>query len=447
VADASAVAVLEPTTGFLRSGLRRLRARIRVLLAVRVLSFGVALVGGGLALAVLWMRLNGLWYPTSLPAIGITSVALLSVIAALVWPLPDHRVAVSADRRLGLRDRISAAVQFLRKPERSGMERAAVADAAQTIRAVRTAEAYPIRLYPSLKVAAGCLVALLLFQLLPIPALLLADRDQEDRAELRKHARHIKPQAKALARAAREADDTQALELAKRLKKLADKLDRGAIAKKQAILSMKELEKELEKHAEHVAPKLGERAVKAGEKLAKKSRKTMAEKAEELAQMAAAKGDQKTAKEMRKLAEQLAKSAGGDELQKLASQLGKAAKSLGADMALPPEIAAALAKALAHKDLQEALQRLAEVLGRKGGELGELTEEQIEEMIKQLEALAEALKDADLDELAEALKDAAEALERGDMEAAQEALDRASKAFKNAEVQFRLAELCRQGGG
>jgi DNA segregation ATPase FtsK/SpoIIIE-like protein len=241
-AEASASVSLRAAETTLRRGLRSFRWRVRLLLAMRLATVGIAVTAGAAAVVVLILRLRGLWYPMLLPEICLGAVVTAAALAALVWPLPDRSVARSADRRLGLRDRLGSALEFARGGTPSGMDRAAIADAIEYLRSAHARDAYPVRTHRATAAAGICLAALVLSQTLPIPALLLPDREREEKAQLRQEAAKIEPLAKELEEVAKQSGDDEAEEVARRLKKLAQQLERGHLTKKQALLKLQDLE-------------------------------------------------------------------------------------------------------------------------------------------------------------------------------------------------------------
>ncbi|NSW57031.1 MAG: hypothetical protein HPY44_13550 [Armatimonadetes bacterium] len=429
-----------------REGLRRMSLRARFLLGARGVQIACAFIAAPLAAWVLWLRLHdvqpapgGLW-PALVPVAAAGLIALL-------WPLPEKRVARTLDHRLGLRDRISTAADLLARPEVSGMERAAIADASQAISRLEPAEALPLRLSRAGKVGAWSLVALALALYLPIPPLLTAAGEREDKTALREHAKLMKPRAKELEKAAREAKDEDAFELARRLKKLAKELDRGSLPRKQALLKMRDLEKDLEKYARQIQPPAMKPASKAGEELTGKTAEDMARQAEKLAAQARGAGKLDQAKELERLADEAREADSPEKLAKAAKALRQAAQRMGQQIPVSPETAAALAKAMTNEDMQEAMEKLSELAKQSGQKMQKMSKKDLEEMAKQLEKLAEALKDTNLDELGKALSEAVEKMKAGDREGAQKALEKAEKACSSGRLKLRMAQMAKDGAG
>jgi len=441
--DASAISP-EAAPRLLRRGLRGLRRRVRLLLALRFAAVGVAIVAGAAALVVLFFRLNGTWYPPLLPEAALGIVLLAAFLTGLVWPLPDAALAVSADRRLGLRDRIGSAVHFARAGLPSAMHRAEVADALRHLDRARSADGFPLRAGRAAKVAGLCLAVLFAVQLLPIPPLFLSPRVRQERSLLRKEAALIQPLAEKLEQAARESEDEEAEQVAQRLQKLAQQLDRGQLDKKQALLKLDQLDKDLERVEQRVSAMPPKTAADAAEELQSAARETTSAKAMELAQQAEKAGNQKLAEELKRLAEEAVHAQDAAELQDLAERLGDYAAQLDTPLRLPTDLLASLAQAFSGAEFElseEALKELAEMAAEWPKEL---TQEELDALANELEALAKMLEDTEMADVAELLKEAAECLRAGDIEGAAKAL--AKCEGKLADCKFALtAGACRGG--
>jgi chemotaxis protein histidine kinase CheA len=364
---------------------------------------------------------------------------------AILWPLPDRTVAAGADRRLGLRDRIGSALEFVRDESPTGMEQATILDAVHHLDRLRAGEAFPIRLPRGARGAGLCLAALVLVQALPIPPLLLSRDQREARAELREQAAKIEPLAKQMEQAAAEADDQQAQQVARELRKLAQQLNRGKVDKTQALLSMSELQKQLDKLDQRLEPSRPKTAGEAAEKVRQAAQDSMAQKAADLAREAARQGDQKAAAELQKLAEQARKSQDPSELRDLAKQLQQHASKLNASLGLPPDLMAELSAALAEGDLelsQEALQNLT-AASQQLAQSDQLSKEELEQLAEQLKELSQALEGVDMKELAQLLQEASECLNAGECDKAGAALGKAYKLCKGGLGKAKLAGACR----
>jgi hypothetical protein len=425
----------------LRRGIRGLRLRVRLLIALRLTVLSVALVSGAAALCVLGLRLRGVWYPPAAPEIALGAAVVASLCAGLLWPLPDRLIATSADRRLGLRDRIGSALHFLRTGAVSGMESAAILDALDHLDALRPAEAFPARRPPRAIAAGICVCALLLVQLLPIPALLLSQREREEKAELREAAARIEPLARQLEEAAKQTEEREAEQVWRQLKQFAQQLHRGQLGKKQALLNMAELERQVQRLDQRLArPKTAEKAAR---ELRKSQQDSISRKAAELARQAAERGDRETASKLQRLAEQAKQTQGQRELNDLARQLSGQAAKLGSSLGLPPDLLGALPEALAGGDSELSEQALKDLAEAAKDWPKRLSKEELKALAAELKELSVLLEGSDLKELSKLLSEASNCLNSGNCDKAAAALARGAKLAKGALARAKLAAACR----
>jgi len=438
---------LVPAPRRLSRGLRRLRRRVRLVLAVRFATLATALLAGMCVPLVVLAKLRAFWYPPLLPELALVGGIAVSALLALAWPLPDGLLAASADRRLSLRDRLVTALGLVRAPSCTGMEQAAVADALEHIARLQPRAAFPFRVTRATKVAGLCLVLMGGAQFTPLPAWLVPPREREDRASLRREAARIMPVAKKLEEEGKRQGDASAQDIAKRLQRLAKDLDRGRLDKKQALVKLDQADKELQKAADRLAPQPPKTAEQAAREMQDAAARKLAEKAEQLAQKAAQRGDRKAEEQFRKLAEQARKPNSGEQLKRLAEQLNRMA---GKDAAkgVPVGTMPSLSIALSEKDWE----KLKSLLNDLQNMPEDMTPEELAQMEKDLREIAKALEKSDLDELAKELCKAAEECKncKGGKpgKAAKAALAKALKAARAKFGKLKLAKACQacQGG-
>jgi G:T/U-mismatch repair DNA glycosylase len=389
---------------------------VRLLLGVRLATLGLLVVGGVTTLVLLWLRLKGIWLPTLLP-VALVTVAVGALIGAMVRPLPDGMVAASTDRRLHLCDRLATALQLGHKQEQSGMEQAMVMDALYHMQQARVVDAYPLRAYRSTKAAGFCLAALVLVQALPIPPLLLSPQERKDKAVLKQEAAKIEPVAKKLGQEAKKNNDAEAQKVAQKLKQLAMEFRQGKVDKKQALLSLREMDQKLEELEKSAAPPL-KIAGKAADELKKAAQEGIAAKARELAEQATRQGNQDAERNLKELAQQAMQANETSELKSLADQLSKEASKMGQEVKAPAELLTKLSEALSAQDWEKVLKELGDLQGTLDKASTQLSQEELRELAKQLEELAKVLKEMDLKKLAECLKNAGECLKAGNCQGA-----------------------------
>jgi hypothetical protein len=153
----------------IQTALRQLTRRLRL---VRAVTAGSRFLVVGVLLALAPLLLKGVlpafapWAAAGLVA-GLTVAGLLY--GALIPARPTH-VARLADRQLGLKERITCAVEHLAGGDQDEITRAQLAETATRVRTLRPREAFPFRLTPEARMVAplGAL-ALALALLPPVP--------------------------------------------------------------------------------------------------------------------------------------------------------------------------------------------------------------------------------------------------------------------------------------
>jgi hypothetical protein len=387
--------------------LKRLRKRVRLLLAERYGLFGMA-VGAVVAAVVVALssRYEAL-LSYSLWAVIVIAGAVAGVAWGLLRRLDDLTVAVAADKRTGLKERLSSAIAV----EDGPMAEALVTDAGARISELRSREVFRHRFGLPHAVCGAALFVLLAVIVGPmLPVFQSQTRRQEVAV--------MKTEGKKLIRVAKEINkqDTkheQLRKLAQKLGKLGAKMSTGRMTKKQAMLQSQKLAKDIKKEQDRLAQmnspsKTMDQAQadmrKAAEELAKRmADKLAAEKhvTPELA-MEQVPSDQQLASLARKdgaLSE--------SERKQLEQALGRYADPNNT-LPIPAELGEALAKLAANKDYQAAMELMQKLAAKMGsGKMGKMDREMLKQ---QLEALAKALKGTDLDKLAKMLKENAEKL-------------------------------------
>lgn len=411
-------------TQVLRSRLATFRLRVRGLLCLRGAASLISLAAGAMALTVLLLRLGGVWFPALAPA------ALLALgcglVAAGVWlrPLNDLVVARDADHRLALRDRLPTALEVLGHPAGPGMAQAVLEDAASHLRRVRPRDVYPLRFSRLAHWAPACLLALLLVQLLPIPPLFLSTQQRSDREFLKQQATLLKPVVKRLTREAELSRDPDARQVARRLEKLRQDLQRGRLSHKQALLALSDREKDLQRLAERTAPQL-KTAGQAAEEMAQAGREALAAEAASLAHQAQRRGQSQATRKLQQLARQAAKAKTPQQMRQLGHQLQAQARTAGLNATPGLNLPANLSEAFANSDYQAAAQQLAAL--QQQLKTTNLTPQQLQQLAKQLQQLAKTAQQANAQQLAQCMNQASQCLRQGNPAGACQSLAKAGQ--------------------
>lgn len=394
---------MNPNSG-LNDQIRRLRRRVRLLLVERCLLFGAAI--GAVATAVvvvLSYRYDGLLnYPlwAGLAAVG----GLAGGLCGLLRKLDDLTLAIAADARTDLKERLSTAVVVEKSGGTHEMEKALMEDARERIAGFDAKQVFRHH-FGAPHLALGiALIVLLSAVLVPmLPSLLPKTRRQEV-AVMKKEAVKLSKLAKELEqKSSPEHKDLK--KLANRLQKLAWKMQTGRMTKKQAMLQMQRLTKDIKQAQDKLAKQnSGEKPMrqaqremmKASDELAKKMAEKLAKKENIPLEEALKKMSNKRMAELARKQGPLSES----EQRELEQQLAKYADPNN-QLPIPSELGEALAKLAQNKDYQKAaemMQKLAQKLN-----LGKMSQTDREALRKQMEALAKSLKGTDLDKLAKAM--------------------------------------------
>lgn len=391
-----------------------LRHRIRVLFVERY-----SLLGGsiGALIACLLVLVSSrydalldyrLWVVTVVT--GIAAGAVYGVFKKL----DDLVVAIEADRRSGLKERLSTAYLVETGKLTADVDSAIIADAAEHVAALKPSEVFPHR-FGRQHVAFGVTLVLLL-GLIVIPQLSFF-QSKARKLEIST----MKTEGKKLVAVAKDLrkqdvpEKEELRRLAKKLSSLGKKMQTGRMEKKQAMLKLQKLDKQVKSMQEKLAK------ANPADKTMDQAGKEIAAKTPELArkiaqQIAKEKGiplseAMKQVPSDKRMAE-LARKQGplsDSERKELESLVEKYSKP-GSTAAIPSELGEALSKLMQNKDFQKAseiMQQLAKKLNQQGNKMSKADQKMLQEQLKQM---AEALKNTDLDKLAKQMLENAEKL-------------------------------------
>jgi hypothetical protein len=228
----------------------KVRTRIRLLLASQGACLGLtaaALIG---LLLVLATRMR--WWTDAVDYLW--AVLLLGAVVGLIagWTrrITPLVAAQIADDRAHLKERLSTAVELAGRPERTPLQQAQLADAAQAARSLEPARVLPWRV-PRQARWLGLATCILLAALF-VPDLPVFSSPQEklDRAAMRIEGERLQQVAKELEKKLdpekRDDENEEILkQIARNMKQLGKDQERGRISKKQAMLEMNDLQKQL----------------------------------------------------------------------------------------------------------------------------------------------------------------------------------------------------------
>ena len=353
----------------LRAKLAAIARRLRWMTIEERVSWCV-LPGLVVALGLLAVhKLDRLDEPYPLMALAIGVPLALGLAWGLLRRVSLLDAACLADRKLGLKERMSNAVIFAERPDASPLVPALVADAARHAEDLSPTAVLPYHASRPARwslLAAALVAAAWLAPMLPVgrtPGQIAVRQEMRTEGQrLREVAEKAKEQAKAKGLQKPE-------ELARKLEKLARELEKAKLSKKEALLKSGKLAAEL-REAQRLT------ALQAGSQ-----------------------GMSRVAESLRDVSFETA----------AMQEIARAAREQRAD-----EMAAKLSKLA--QDIRE----------------GKLTPAERQKLAEDLKQMAEAAEAGGMGEMAQAMRDAASALEQGKDKAAAEAMERAAKSANDA---------------
>jgi len=427
------------STTSLEDQIRRLRKRVRLLLIERYGLFGG---GAGAAVASCMVILSTkvttlldyrIWVGT------VMLGALGGAAFALTRRLEDLTIAIAADRRTGLKERLSTAVALSDAP--GDFERALVSDANEHIAGLRSSEVFRRRFgRPHIAFTAA---AVLLIGVIFLPQIANSPNRRAEVAVMQQEGANIQKVGKEIERQSAGYRQRELKKLAGKLQELGRRMQTGRLPKKEAMIQVQRLNKQIKAEQNRLAKEnsntksMAEARAemkRASQELAQKMAEKMAEKqnippAEALNKMASDKRMAELARKSEPLTQAEQK-----ELEKAVEKYANP----GSSLAIPKEIGEALAKLAENEDFKKAselMQKLA--LKAQSGSMSEMDREALQQ---QLDALAKALQNTDLDKLAKMMRENAEKLARMSPE------ELAKMAAEMQKMQ-QLAKALEQAGG
>lgn len=236
------------------------RRRVRLLLAQQGLCVGMTVAAGiGLAL-VAATRLQ--WWTDAVDYIGPVLFLGAALGALLGWFRPVSRLTAAriAEERADLKERLSTALVLSERGVESEVARAQRADAARCAAALRPADLLPWRLPSQARFLAIAIAALLAALYLPDLPIFSTPQQRLDREAMREQGRRLQAAAREIERRVpRKRDDPNAeilRRIARNMERLGRDQERGRITKKQAMLRLNDLRRQLQqaRNARSVPP-------------------------------------------------------------------------------------------------------------------------------------------------------------------------------------------------
>jgi hypothetical protein len=379
-----------------------LRTRIRLLLAQQGACVGLtyATVGGLLLVACTRFQ----WWTDAIDYLW--ALLLLGAVTGILVGWTRHITplvaAQIADERAGLKERLSTAVELSGNQNRSEIATAQIADAAQHASGMQPSRVLPWRVPRQWRFLAAAAAVLLAAIFLPELPVFHTPQDRIDRAEMQNTGAKIQQVAKEMEKKARKRQDDKNSEIlhriAREMKQLGKDQERNRISKKQAMLRMNDLQKQVkeaesqpgsgnsQKSMDKVARELrdaAKRQAQRGNPEAQQALNRMADnmekrdfdgakkQLEELAQkMQSGKLSADEAGKAAETLQQMAQSMEGSNMQNASKQMKDAAKQLQqaaqAAKQLQQKMAGAKSDAERQKLQQQASQQLSQAMQQAG---------------------------------------------------------------------------------
>lgn len=391
-------ATIVPPDELLREKAEALARRLQVL---RVLYWAVrcGLVAAVVALLLMLVHVSGHFEPVYLWSGGLMALALA---AGLIWGslrrVTPLAAAAHTDERLGLKERLSSAIQFLGQPQASGLVPALVTDAAAAAEGLEPARIYPYCASREVKYLGGAALAFLALGFVPSLNLFMSAGEIATKAEMKKQGTRIVKVAKELEKRAKDENLQVSPELARRLAKLGRELEQARLSKKQALLETRALSEDVRKAHQEMAKANAPRKLRlAAEAL--EGLKPGSKAGQALAEALKAERLEQASKELESLAAQLESGKlSADEQKRVAEDLGAMSEALAkAGLDSMSKSLSEAAKSLSKGEAQEsakqieqakaAAEELKQYLSDQDA-LGQMQQamEQIDQQIKQADA-------------------------------------------------------------
>jgi hypothetical protein len=400
----------------LRDRVGQLRRRVRLLVTARWVFAALVVAAVLCSVLVVFDRLEWISAPPEYLAGVLALGALIGAAIGMTRRVSLMDAAQLADRRLGLKERLSSGIDFMERNSRreaSGVRReidkadgasvdcsrltpdasrlmiaAQLADAAEHSSRLRAPEVFPFRVPREAKFFAASLLLLCGLVFVPELSVFQSPKVRAEKTAMKKEGERIEKLAKDYKKrsAQKNADITK--RIAANMQALGKEMRRGRISKKQAMLKMGRLTKEM-KEAQR--------------------------------QLAVA----NTPRSLEQAADKLKKSAENAQRQ----GANPAAAKMMADMA----------NALEKKDFEAAAKQLQQLADRL--QKGEMKPEEAKAAADALSKMAEAMKGTQLDAASKQMQEAAKKL----AEASKMSGPQMQQAMKQAMQQ--AGQQCAQAGG
>jgi len=431
-----------PIDSALQHEVDRLLKRIRVLLVEKYSVYGLSIGCIAASIMILLSPKYLLLLDYVLWAMTVVVGLVAGCVVGLTFKIDNLSVVIAADDRSGLRERLSTAYVVAPSEDRP-VDTAVIDDALQHIRNCRERDIFPHKfglphlvLCTSLLIFGACVFV-------PQSKLFKSKTRQQEMAVMRTEGKKLVKVAKEIKHDVGKREEIR--KLAAKLEALGKKMQTQRMDRKTSMLKTEQLTKEFQREQDKLAK------ANAGKKSMEQAQSEMRKSSTELAQRAAEKMAQNQKIPVSEAVKKLASDKRLAELARKESPLTESEKKELSEslkrytnpqnsQPIPNELGEALAKLAQNKDYQDAMEIMKKLAQKLNS--GSMNKADKESLQKQMEELAKALKDTDLDELAKQMKENARRLAKMTPEEMKQMAKKMQEHQEMAKAMCKACESC-----
>lgn len=369
---------------------RRARARITSLRAIRLGSAGAAVGGSVAILAIAGGKLR-LWpQPAPWEAAALVAGACLTGCAASLALRPSELSAARAtERRAGLKERLSSALEFESESHDEPVYQEQLRDAVTAAQNLDLGRLYPARLPHALLVALLEIALIAGIFFLPGLPIFISAKQSAEMAEVKAQGIQIMKLARDAEKQAGQKNLAETRRIAAELRKLGEQMKSGRLNKKQALVAQAKLTRQMQEAQRKLADRDSQTALQ-------QAAKRLADSIRHIQQKAAGQKQQ---------AEKVAtrKQTGGAQQSRPMQQALSALKKL--QQAMQRQNPA---------QMQQAMQQLAQAMQQPG-----MSRQQMQSMARALQQTAQAMQGSNMNQVAQQMQQLAQAMQNANPGSAQ----------------------------
>lgn len=358
--------------------------RIRLLMLVRYGSLALC-IGAGVGLLVVGGGKLGLYATPEpmVPAAVIAFALCAAIVATLLRPLRSLDVARLTERRAGLKERLSSAVEFRAQGVDASepFYREQFADAERHAGALELRTLYPLHLPRTFGAGLAAALAVFLLYYLPTLPAFWTPQKKKDAAAVKQQGLAITRLAEDTEKAAEAKNFEATRKAAAEARKIGEAMRQNRVDKKEALVRMQKLTKQITETQRKMAEKLPSKSLDTSHSEYKKSLDMLQREIAESRQQ-----------------KQLA-STDPQKLQKQTKSLQEMQKTLSS-----------MEQAMRNQDpraMQQAMEEMAKQM-----QSGQVPKEQMQQMQKAMDALSKALQNSAMQDAAKQLQELAKQMQQ-----------------------------------